>query len=60
LLKHITDAKGGLVLRSDANNAYQLCLDVAQAITEEPRRYNQSQWVVSRDELGRAESDIYQ
>lgn len=35
-----------LLPQSKAKNAYELCEEVCQAITEEPRRYDQSNWLM--------------
>jgi len=47
-----------VVPKSDATNVYDLLMDVATAIEQEPRRYNQEQWLLrvepGADETGRA------
>jgi hypothetical protein len=46
MLIHVPDPATGLLLpRSDATDAFHLCLDGAQVIRMEPRAYHQSVWL---------------
>lgn len=43
--------KAELLPRSKARNAYELLAEVIQAITDEPKRYNQQAWLATEPDL---------